>query len=238
MLDGPYSKRQVKLNTFCFKAFAAERLPDAITAKGFLQRVVELKCYPGYTGLDISEVVNPAGDEEFQDLLDELNDFRNTLFCYRLLHFKDKIPNIKLNIRNREKQLFKPLLRLFQGTRAFETLRPVVSHYIKERRQRKVNSYHAFLYRIIIALIKRQDKFQLESSSIWNLIKDSLDWKEIPYKPQSIETVEFGVLSLKSVIQTLKEVFHAEPPAILLSSCPSSTTVGKVSGLMSIVKHS
>lgn len=125
-------RRQVKLNTFCFKAFAGERLPDALTAKGFLQRVIVLRCYPGYRDDDISEVINPAGDEEFQELLDELTELRNTLFCYRLVHFKDRIPNLKLNIKNREKQLFKPVLRLFQGTRAFDTLRPVISHYIKE----------------------------------------------------------------------------------------------------------
>ena len=114
-LDTPHGKRQVQLKTFCFKV-AGERLPDALTAKGFLQRVIELRCYPGYRKDDISEVVNPGGDEEFQELLDELNDLRNTLFCYRLIHSKDKIPNIKLNIKNREKQLFKPVLKLFQGT--------------------------------------------------------------------------------------------------------------------------
>ena len=75
-----------------------------------MQRTLVLKCLPGYTGLDISEVINPAGDEDFDELLNELTDLRNTLFCYRLLHFKDRIPNIKLNIRNRENQLFKPVL--------------------------------------------------------------------------------------------------------------------------------
>lgn len=211
-LDTVHGKRQVRLNTFCFKAFAGERLPDALIAKGFLQRVIELRCYPGYRKDDISEVVNPGGDEEFQELLDELNDLRNTLFCYRLIHFKDKIPNIKLNIRNREKQLFKPVLRLFQGSRAFNKLRPVISHYIKERRQKKVDSFHAFLYRSVSTLIKSQNTLELESSNIWNFLKMNLDWKEIPHRPQSIETVEFGALSLKVVIQTLKDVFHAQPP--------------------------
>jgi hypothetical protein len=211
MIDTTHGRKQLKLNTYCFKALAGERLPDAVEARGFMQRTIVLKCLPGYTGLDISEVINPAGDEEFGELLDELNDLRNTLFCYRLLHFKDKIPNIKLNIRNRENQLFKPILRVFQGTRTFETLRPVISRYINERRQKKVDSYHAFLYRIVRDLIASQGTLELESSTIWSFMKMNLQWKEIPYKPQSIETVEFGVLSQKEITQTLKEIMKAEP---------------------------
>jgi hypothetical protein len=49
-------------------------------------------------------VVNPAGEDEYQDLLNELNETRNLLLTYRLLHFKDKIPNIKLNIHNRTRR--------------------------------------------------------------------------------------------------------------------------------------
>jgi hypothetical protein len=176
-----------------------------------MQRTIVIKCLPGFPAFDISEIMDPAGDEEYTGLLKELNEFRNLMFCFRLIHFKDKIPNINLNIRNREKQLFKPLLRLFQGTNTFGILRPVISEYIRERRMSKSNSYHAFLYRVVRDLIKAQG-LELQSSNIWDFIKMNLEYKEIPYKPQSIETVEFGVLSQKGVTQTLKDVFHAEPP--------------------------
>lgn len=43
-------------------------------------------------------------------------------------------------------------------------------------------------------------------------MKENLECKEIAYKAQSIETIEFGILSMKHVTATLKEVFHAEPP--------------------------
>jgi hypothetical protein len=112
--DTSVGRQQLKFNTFCFKAFATEKLPDSVTAKGFNQRTIELPCVYGFPQYDISEVANPAGEEEYQELLDELMGTRNTLLVYRLLHFKDKIPDIKLNIQNREKQLFKPILRVFQ----------------------------------------------------------------------------------------------------------------------------
>ena len=52
---------------------------------------------------DISEVANPAFADEFVKQLDELKELRNTLFAYGLVHYNDNIPNIKLNITNREK---------------------------------------------------------------------------------------------------------------------------------------
>ncbi|MGC1134746.1 MAG: hypothetical protein WA941_18105, partial [Nitrososphaeraceae archaeon] len=212
-LDTAHGRKQLRLNTYCFKAFAGERLPDAVEARGFMQRTIVLKCLPGYPEYDISEVISPAGDEEYQGLLDELNDLRNLLFCYfRILHFKDKVPSIKLNIRNREKQLFKPLLRIFYQTRTFETLKPVISEYIRERRRDKADSFHAFLYRVVRDLVESTLSYELQSSSVWDFIKANLQSKEIQYKPQSIETVEFGILSQKEVISTLKNVFGAKPP--------------------------
>jgi hypothetical protein len=210
ILDSP--RRQVKFNTYCFKALAGERLPDEVEATGFMQRTIVIKCFPGFRKDDISEVSDPAGDEEYEDMLNELIDLRNLLFCHRLVHFKDKIPNIKLNIRNREKQLFKPLLRMFQGTRTFDTLRPVISKYINERRESKSNSLHAFLYRIIRDLTTSHKIFELDFSTVWNFVKSNVECNDIPYKPQSIETVEFGVISQKQVGSLLKNVFGGVPP--------------------------
>ena len=39
-----------------------------------------------------------------------------------------------------------------------------------------------------------------------------MDWKPIPHRPQSIDTVEFGVKSQKELNQTLRDVFGAKPP--------------------------
>ena len=114
--DISVGRKQMKFNTFCFKAFAAERTPDPETAKGFIQRIVVIPCFTGNPPYDISEIKDPAGDAENQALLDELLEFRNTLLVYKLLHYHEPISDIRdLNIRNREKQLFKPLIRLFQN---------------------------------------------------------------------------------------------------------------------------
>jgi hypothetical protein len=208
--DTSVGRQQLKFNTFCFKAFAAEKLPDSVTARGFNQRIIEIPCVYGFPAYDISELVNPAGEEEFEDLLDELNTMRNALLVYRLLHFREKIPNIKLNIQNREKQLFKPILRVFQGAKTLSELLPVISKYVNQRRESNANTLHAFLYELVTDLIKAQDTYELGSDLIWNTIKETLQGKEILSKPQSYDTVEFGIISQKGVIETLIQVFGAK----------------------------
>ena len=208
--DTSFGRKQLKLNTYCFKAFAAERLPDAVKAKGFNQRIIELPCLYGFPQYDISEVANPAGEEEYQSLLDELNETRNLLLMYRLLHFNDKIPNIKLNIENREKQLFKPVLRIFQDTEKLKELLPIVSKYVSQKREGNTNTLYAFLYRTITDLIKAQDTTELESSLIWNYITEILPGEEIPHKQLSYESSEFGTISQKGIIEIFMQVFGAK----------------------------
>ena len=57
-----------------------------------------------------------SGDEQFKELYQELVDIRKLLLMYRLLHHNETIPDVKLNIKNRYKQLTKPLIRLFQNS--------------------------------------------------------------------------------------------------------------------------
>jgi hypothetical protein len=209
--DTSFGRKQIKLNTYCWKAFAAERFLDSLKARGFNQRTIGLSCVYGFPQYDISEVVNPAGEDEYQDLLNELNETRNLLLVYRLLHFKDKIPNIQLNIKNREKQLFKPVLRVFQNTDTLKELLPVISRYVSQRRETNANTLHAFLYRVIIELIKSQNSFELESSIIWNTLTDVLAGEFNPNKTLSYDTSDFGIISRKEITQILKDVFGAKP---------------------------
>ena len=210
--DTTYGRKQFKFNNFCFKAFAAERLPDSMKAKGFNQRILEIPCVYGFPEYDISEVANPAGEDEFQYLLDELLETRNKLLIYKLQHHHEKIPNIKINLKNREKQLFKPVLRVFQKTGTLYELLPVISEYVSKKRQANANTFHAYLYNIVKDLIKEKDTYELETSDIWLSVISDLDGREIPGKPLSYETVEFDTISQKMVTQAMKDVFGGLPP--------------------------
>ncbi len=207
--DTSHGRKQYRFNTFCFKAFAAERLPDSVKAKGLNQRLIELPCTYGFPKYDISEVINPAGEQEYEELLDELNDMRNTLLIFRLLHYNEKLSDIKLNIHNREKQLFKPVLRVFQNTDTLKVLLPVISKYVSQKRENNANTLHAFLYRLIKELIKQEDTPEIASSLIWDTITKEKALEGDLIKPQTFQSVEFGQLSQKEITQILKDVFGA-----------------------------
>jgi hypothetical protein len=208
--DTSFGRKQLKYNTFCWKAFAAESFPDAFKAKGFNQRVLELQCSFGDPKHDITEVTSPAGEEGFQHLLDELNEMRNLLLVVRLLHFNEKIPDIKLNIKGREKQLFKPVLRIFQNTKTLADLLPVVSNYVVQKREANYSTLHAFLYRAIKDLVTDRKTTQLESGFIWEYIRSNLQGADVPGKALSYDTSEFGTISQKEITQTLEHIFGAK----------------------------
>lgn len=209
-IDTSFGRKQIKFNTYCFKAFAAERFLDPVNAKGLIQKCIELQCYAGDPRFDIAEVTDETGAEEFQELKDELNDMRNILLVVRLLHFHEKIPDIRLNIKRREKQLFKPVIRIFQNAKTLDELLPVISKYVTQRREANYSSLHAFLYRAAKDMIKSRKTSLLESGFIWDYIISNLQGADVPGKALSYDTSEFGIVTQKEIIQTLEHVFGAK----------------------------
>lgn len=205
-----YGVKQQAFYAFCFKAFAAERLPDSRTAKGFNDRCIEIQCYPGLPKYDIVEVVNPAGVEDYQDLSDELTEMRNLLLVYRMLHYFEPIQKVKLNIDGRENQLFSPLIRIFHGTETEKELLSVISKYLSERREKNANSWYAYLYRTIKELVVRHEKTELEFSQIWQAVTDGIAGTFKTESLQTYESEEFGSISRKGVSETLMQVFGAK----------------------------
>jgi hypothetical protein len=132
------------------------------------------------------------------------------LLIYRLLHHNDKIPDIKLNLIGREKQLFKPILRVFQNTQTLNELLPIISKYISDRRENNSNSLYAFLYKLIKDLIRTQDTPELESSLIWNTITDLLPGELMPNRKFSYESTDFDILSQKGIVEILIQKFGAK----------------------------
>jgi hypothetical protein len=161
---------------------------------------------------------------------------RNSLLIYRLKHYSEKLPDIKTNLHNREKQLFKPILRIFHNTAALIEILPVISKYVSQKREANANTLYAFLYRVIKHLIETKGTHEIESKTIWEKItvaylielgndgKPKLDEKEqiimsenpyclpgefIPNKKLSYDTEEFGVISQKQIGEICKDVFGA-----------------------------
>ena len=141
--------------TYCMKWFAMEELPDYKKAKGFLDRSFVYKFVVGRVKYNIKDVINYAGDPKFKPLHDELLEVRKLLFAHRILHFNDVIYGVNLNIRNRNEELTKPLIRLFRNSpAALAEILPVLSEFLNERNEVKKNSFESKLFDVVKNLIK------------------------------------------------------------------------------------
>ena len=199
-----------KYFTYGWKAFAAEQLPDSVISMGFLERVLVLKCVYGFPEYDITEVTNPMGDEDFTDVLQGLEETRKLLFIYRLVDHDHKFPNIKLDLTGREKQLFKPILRIFQKTRTQKELEPIISDYINDRRAGNVDSLHAYLYKVITGLIAIHG-LQLTNHQIWTNVTEGLDGEFMYNGQTSFMSSEFGKLTQNKITSHCREIFGGKP---------------------------
>jgi len=201
-------------------------------AKGFNQRIIELQCTTGFPDYNIKEVNSPAGDETYRNLLKELEHARKILLMYRLMHYHDGLPNIQTNLKGREKELFQPLIRLFQNTNsALAELKIVIDHFISNRRENNAQTAHAQIYQSIIRLLiseylkskreiqdepvqkeDKEPKLRLEYpfSDLWDHFVSDLDGHPIPNKKRSADFGELGEISHKDMSKILIEVFGSK----------------------------
>jgi hypothetical protein len=132
------------------------------------------------------------------------------MLAFRLLHIHDKIHDVKLNIKRREKQLFKPIIRIFQDADTLKELLPVISKYVAQRREANYNSLHAHIYRMVNDMIKSMNTSRLDSGDVWDYIKLNLPGAAVHGSRLSWDTSEFGIISHKKITETLQHVFGAK----------------------------
>jgi hypothetical protein len=203
------SSRQQSFFLFCYKMFASEKMPDKIKSKGFLERIIPLKAAPGNPLYDIAEIVDDSGDEEFKELNQELMDTRKVLLMYRHLHHNDLIPNVKLNIKNRYKQLTKPVIRLFQNTKSLNDILKSLSNYVIEKNEEKINSPDSVLLFFIIDLVSEYGTI-LYNNTIWDEIKKKYPAGEVDDKRYSWFVEGYGIISKTKITNTCETRFLAK----------------------------
>lgn len=203
------SKPQKRFNTYSFKAYTSERQPGVYKAKGFVERIFPIQCTAGNPLFDILEVVNDAGDNKYKKLIRELEDLRKLLLIFRIMHYDEPIPDLNLSIKNREKQLCKPLIRLFQDTNVLKDILDSLSKFIADKRNRKLNSLDSFIYSIVKDLAKENNGYRLTNEDIWE-IACTLPGNAIPSKPHSYQTNEFGTVSKTLISRICEDKFGAK----------------------------
>jgi hypothetical protein len=190
--------------------FASEKMPDKKESKGFLERIIVLKAVPGNPQYDISEVIDESGDEQLKELYEDLMNTRKLLLMYRLLHHKDTIPNVKLNIKNRYKQLTKPLIRLFQNAESVDDIKKSLSKYLIEKNQEKIDSLDFAILTLIINLVSKSGP-TLYNDQIWQELKEKYPSGEIREKPYSWFIEGYGSISKTNITKICETKFGVKP---------------------------
>jgi len=226
-----FGRKTTGWNTYCFKAFTSEEAPDNNAAKGFMDCTFVIHCASGRPAYDIQEITNPAGDEGHTELLDELLHHRKILFAYRLLHFQDPIPNIELSVRNREKQLCKPVLRLFQDSECQEEIGGALADLVGQKRGLKRGTLESKILDSVIAMItenvkQEEERGQAQARGEWTFkglesnqipitvlidrVRGSLDGEYRHDKDKSFQTDDHGSVSHDRIRSICVDKFGAE----------------------------
>ena len=196
---------------FCYKMILAEKSLSEWKAKGLVDRTFSFKCRPGRVRYSIKKVVSDTINKssELQRLYDELLDFRKLMLCYRLIHYTDDLPQIKISVINRDEELSYPLLQLFYGTVAFEEIKTAVEFFLNQRRQRRSTSIEAALYPILKDLIINSGSssklVDIPYSSIWNKITT-----ENSIKGNLVSNTQYDTLEYESLHQNKLSKFIAD----------------------------
>ncbi|MGE0242602.1 MAG: hypothetical protein AB7F53_01760 [Nitrososphaeraceae archaeon] len=215
--------------TFCYKMILAEKSLKEYKAKGLVDRTFSFQCRPGEVKYSIKEVVGPNINKnpKLQRLYDELLSFRKLMLCYRLIHYKDLLPEIETGLKNRDGELCKPLLQLFFGTNVLDEIIETLEIFVKQRHTRRLNSLEAVLYPIIKKFVfseagldhlvnpyselkEKKRTVKVPFWRIWDYIKDGgIEGKYDPNRTYQYETIDHSTLYLNSLPKFIRDKFTA-----------------------------
>jgi len=212
-----YDQKQIWYRPYCFKMILAEKSLSQWKAKGLVDRTFTLHCRPGSVKYSIKEVItdNINKDSILQKLYDELTDFRKLMLCYRLVNYRNSLPNIETGLKNRYNELCKPLLQFFCGTNAFKEITETLQVFIAQRKDRIENSIEVIVYPIIEDAVSEFGNI-ISTRTIWELITNSMegffdtDRDGNKTKPTLFHSEDHGDLYMKTMTNMICDKFGAK----------------------------
>jgi hypothetical protein len=164
--------------------------------------------YPGNPELDIKEIINPQGDPNRTREFNRLIAFRKLMLIYRLIHFKDPIPDIDINIQRRNKELCKPCIQLFFNTPLQGKMEQTFQTFLDIKNSKRARSLEAILIPVIIELVEQEGK-EVSSKRIWEFIQEKIQGEL--YGSNEYHIADY-ILYRSTVTKLLEDKFGAEPP--------------------------
>lgn len=196
------------------KIIIGEKPPGLNVARGVNDRILPITAYVGNPTYDIKEVRNPTetGGVDLQNLRTELEETRNILFGYRLLHFKDPIPNINLKVKGRDKELTKPYLQLFSNPVTSDNKLVsdevifTLNKLLELKNSKKDLTFEVELIPILFRLMWRSKTQQVTFGNLWDEIINNIKGYFDLRKPNEFLTADYGMIYRNSLHQMLERL--------------------------------
>jgi hypothetical protein len=197
---------------YCLKIIISEKPLSPTKAKGLVERMLTFHCKSAINEniLSIKEIImNPPGDPSKQKLYQELMEFRKLMLCYRLLHYRNPIPDIDTGLKNRDKELGGPLLCLFHDAKVLRDIKYALQRFLTERKAKKEKTMESALAPLIVKLVTENNTLKLHAAQIWDTLPNAIPGRLNPRNPNEYQTNEYGILYRNTLPQKIVDKFGA-----------------------------
>lgn len=207
----PNTLQQEFFFSYCQKVIISEKSLSQSIARGVNTRILPINCFKASAKYDIKEVLNPTdtGGPQNKELLNEIEDFRKLLLIYRIIHFKDSIPDLNIGVEGRDKELVKHLVQLFYGSNSLNQLIYSLQKFLDIKNEKKESSIDHVLLPIISSLIKENGP-RILFKTFWNALKETIPGKEDEKKPNEYHTEDYGTLFRSTITGFLTDTLGAK----------------------------
>ena len=156
------------------------------------------------------------------------------MLVYRLIHFKDPIPDIDIGLDGRDKELCKPIIQLFNNkTDSEKEIRTALLRFLNAKNQKKGNLIEAALHPIIVSLVSIYGR-EISAGHIWRTIVETLEGSPSDEKkPNEYQSADYGTLYRNTITNIICDKFgaerrHSKNGSILIFDLEKLLKVGKV----------
>lgn len=188
---------------YCFKAFGAEEIPRV---KGFVERLILI---PMVEGLPKKEWVDTS-----QEDLRRIQNLRNALLIWRLATFGKPLPDIKLTVKGRLKELWKSLFQVVAGLPVEKNMQQFLKQLQSQRLNDKQNTLEGHIVEVVAKLYEKGKP--LPFRKIWETLILDLEGY-VGYRHHEMSTGEFGIVTKQKVGYRLREVLAGKSRAIRIN---------------------
>ena len=207
----PNTLQQEFFFSYCQKVIISEKSLSQSIARGVNTRILPINCFKANAKYDIKEILNPTdtGGEQNKELLKEIEDFRKLLLVYRLIHFKDTIPDLDIGVEGRDKELVKHLIQLFYGSNSLNQIIDSLQKFLNLKNRKKETSIDYVLLLPIISSLIKENGPRILFKTFWNSLKETIPGKEDEKRPNEYHTEDYGTIYRSTITGLLSDTLGA-----------------------------